>query len=503
MTKQILIVTASKDTAEVVQSRLDKVGEERAIDLYHDWARHAKEAELRLERSAYDLVISDVDIPGDGNSVLREGERLGLKLLQRDRDGNRAVPCILLDALYNREVSRQASGKLSIDYVTREELDWDDWLAELCKKDLFAETAKSKPLHLDLDIILPDNHYILEIVGMPGSRVDGGLTLNDAALKKLVRASRGIQVDGNDWEEDLRSIGDELGTQIFESNFAFASKFFEYLGRVKDRENVTIRFVVRRDIHPIALEAIKDKAAEHFWMLSAPVYRRLQEFTDRYALYQDEETKTGPINCLIIQADVECKVKIPEFGIDLSRLENVRSEARWLRFYLNALKREKPNHIGEIAIMSGPAAAVHEALKSGKWHIVHYAGHSFFNASTNVGYLFFPSGKGGRVERITAEEFASWLHASEVRFVYLSSCHSSEDDFVFELANGHVPAIVGFRWDIPDKHAKQYTRCFYQNLLERRSLEYAFFEARKQMHAKYRTEPIWASPMLVIQTKAQ
>ncbi|NIO06181.1 MAG: hypothetical protein GTN74_16725 [Proteobacteria bacterium] len=85
----------------------------------------------------------------------------------------------------------------------------------------------------------------------------------------------------------------------------------------------------------------------------------------------------------------------------------------------------------------------------------------------------------------------------------MSSCRSSEEDFVFALASQNIPAIVGFRWDIEDKLAEEYTRFFYDHLVGgNKSLEYAFLESRKRMHEAHKKNKIWAAPMLVMQLKA-
>ena len=62
-----------------------------------------------------------------------------------------------------------------------------------------------------------------------------------------------------------------------------------------------------------------------------------------------------------------------------------------------------------------------------------------------------------------------------------------------------IPAVVGFRWDIEDEQAREYTEKFYTHLFHQRSIESAFFEARKEMHDARPKEPIWASPVLVVQ----
>ncbi len=510
MTKRILLVTASETDAEVLGTCVDELAKALGIEVYRDRAKHQREAEVRLGQAPYNLIISDVDIPEDGSSVVREKKRSGLSLLTGLRNRRVRVPVILLGSLYEREVARQLAPIACAEYVNREGSDWENWLAEACKKYLVAQTSEPKALRLEVDIVLhPADKYQwrLNVVGLPGGGLEGALALDREELSRLSLESEELGKSEH-WEQHLRNIGENLFKQIFESNFKFAREFYSNVGKIGDRKNVWIRFVVARDMHPIVLEALKEVGEdERYWMLSTPIYRRVTELTDRYALYQDAETRDGPINCIIIQADIESKVTIPKFNLELEHLGNVKDEVEWLRIHLDKLKKEQPHLVGEVAVVDRAGThgtftdAVREALQGGKWHIVHYAGHSYFDPAAKAGHVFFPGGPGGKVEDRRAEEFANWLATCDARFVFLSSCHSSEEDFVFELANAHVPAVMGFRWDIADKLAEEYTECFYTELFEKKSLEYAFLEARTQMHAKERETQIWASPMLVIQAK--
>jgi CHAT domain-containing protein len=132
--------------------------------------------------------------------------------------------------------------------------------------------------------------------------------------------------------------------------------------------------------------------------------------------------------------------------------------------------------------------------------MVHYAGHSYFDPSTKEGSVFFP-GAGRRIDIVRADKFSAWLRSADVRFIFLSSCHSSEAGFVFEMARTQIPAIVGFRWDIEDDKAVEYTKMFYRALFggDDRCLEHAFLKARKGIYENNQLNPIWAAPVLVIQ----
>ena len=60
---------------------------------------------------------------------------------------------------------------------------------------------------------------------------------------------------------------------------------------------------------------------------------------------------------------------------------------------------------------------------------------------------------------------------------------------------------MGFLWNVSDPKAREFAESFYDKLLagKERSLEYACLAAKQEMHAKYENNPIWASPVLVMQ----
>ena len=92
--------------------------------------------------------------------------------------------------------------------------------------------------------------------------------------------------------------------------------------------------------------------------------------------------------------------------------------------------------------------------------------------------------------------FAGWIR--DAQLVTLSSCHSAEENFAFELVRNFVPAVIGFRWAIEDEIATDFIlKCLYPNLFALRSIEKAFQKARAAAHDIYRKQPIWAAPMLI------
>jgi hypothetical protein len=195
-------------------------------------------------------------------------------------------------------------------------------------------------------------------------------------------------------------------------------------------------------------------------------------------------------------------------------LHNVPVEAEWLEGFLKHERDVEPTveigkvlRITEKTVPKGRSFCEHvqETLEQeGPWHLVHYAGHSYYEKTESRGYVIFPGRPSGKLspEAIDMEDFGEWLRENRTDIVYMSSCHSSDSSIVFELARNYVPAIVGFRWDIEDGKAAEHARAFYTNLLSGSQsirIEYAFLKARKETYRSDRTDKAWAAPMLIRQ----
>jgi hypothetical protein len=331
-------------------------------------------------------------------------------------------------------------------------------------------------------------------------------------LKKLADMARDIEnCDYPTWVNLLQIIGNDLTKRIISANGTFSMHCWQAIGHAKGIENARLRFTTGRDVHPIALEAlmVPDEEESGFWMLKSPVIRRLSAEGRRWPLFEDEGTRSGPLNCLIIEADTEGYVP----GLKrLKKLENVTEECRWLRSFLAGDEEEKPRfaferveHVRAAELPAGRSFKQHvkKRLTDGPcWHVVHYGGHSQYDQAEGRGYVFFP---GRTIAKVDIKEFATWLNRAEARFVFLSSCHSSEADIAFELAHNRVPAILGFRWDVDDDKAEEHAKIFYTELLGgpcARPLEEALLRARQEMHGRFQSNRIWAAPMMIMQAAA-
>jgi len=520
MSTNILSIFKENDSLDLVEALLKRrwSEEHRRINIYS--ALNEREGKELLDNmKKCDLIITELNIFSDEQSSLDETEWRGLRFLKKVRQSPKGrIPGVIITNIVDRRLQDQKAEVEPCELVLRDKL--QEHLVCYVMKSLKKPQDIKKTLHVDFDIKMDSCR------GECSFRADGYafedktilFSIDQNKMGRLIKASKRLRDTKSwpKWEEELQEVGENLMEQIFYENPRFYGYFQEQKAKAGGIENLKIRFEVEEDSHPLVLEALGDSYKRRnfdYWMLKAPIYRRLKKPGQRYPLFADEETRRGPINCLIIESDVSGHVQIesevngktfPE-TLSLEKLKNIKTECDCLLEYL--WDHKKQFNIDRIEIIDKTEVStntefmdcVTETLKNGPWHLVHYAGHSYYESISQSGYVFFP-GRKGRGAPMEIGSFAKLLRDySHVRFIYLSSCESSEADFVFALADSQVPAIVGFRWDILDPKAAEHAGVFYRHLFEKRSLEYAFLETRKEMHSRGDKNRIWAAPMLIMQ----
>jgi len=511
MPKQILLVINDTDTEDIVRDLVkQQLAEHRengkGLWWDFDYARCEEDARQKLEKKQYDLLIAQLGIPKTRKTPLAEEERRGLKVLEFVKSRKIELPCIVLTKDFDRRLNQDMK-----NFEKCELVGIDEALAESLKKSLDGflgrkdqgQEEQRHPVDVEIMIETPCGSYKITAPDMP--RREQSLAIGEELLERLLEASKELdklskqEEEFEWWRQKLRRIGEDLLAELLK-NKDFSRDFFSATSDHIDQSRIV--FSVNERFYPIPLEAIWDKRKKEFWMLEAPVMRRLLDGTDVYPLFTDEKTKNTPINCLIIESPAAGYVD--EKVGELRELDNVRKECEWLENFLAGREQIKPTvQFGRVLRIregiEGKSFAEHveETLKE-TWHVVHYAGHSYYDTDQEEGYVFFPGEQ--QIEKLDFEIFAMSLRRTN--FVYMSSCHSSKSSIVSELARNLVPAIVGFRWDIEDDRAAEHARVFYTDLFTRsRSIEYAFLKARKEMYKKYKNknDKTWAAAMLILQ----
>ena len=243
-----------------------------------------------------------------------------------------------------------------------------------------------------------------------------------------------------------------------------------------------------------------------YWMLQAPLFRTVKRYPKARPLFENPADQRFPINCLLISADT-CGTA-DKLQRDFPRMRRTKEECTRIREKLEQARQSL--NVGTIKVLSSDEPNeentpcwdnVQRLLRAERWHLVHYAGHSYYDEQHKFGCILLPERLSQTPEPIEASTFAS-AFGETPQFVYLSSCESSADEFVFELASIGIPAVAGFRWGVTEDAAFEYAMSFYRHLFTERSLEVAFWQARKETHDTSTLDHnlIWAAAMLIIQT---
>jgi len=299
----------------------------------------------------------------------------------------------------------------------------------------------------------------------------------------------------DNWRDVLQKVGKKL-LEMMSRESSFTWDMSEGLLQAGGENNARVRFVLRPEFHGLMLEAVScPRTRDKYWMLSAPIYRRLLVDGATTGGYFFEGGQ--PISCLII--DAATSGYFEDLKLYLNKLKNVSGECDWVQGLLK--EYQGTYNIGEVRLLRAAPGApplaqqVKEALESRDWGIVHFAGHSHANESG--GWIFFPGAVEGSIERVEMNRFSDWLRRA--KFTYFSSCDSGAGPFVFGLANRRVSNILAFRWEIDDALAFEYAKEFYPPPSNAESRERAFLKARQQMHELHPDDRIWAAPILIKQ----
>lgn len=511
---------------------------------------------LEERHQRFDLIIVHLYLPPDLQSPLDPSNPLGLALLQELNKSKQRIPSILVAPAKNEPLSLEVK-KLGNTDLILEGANFEEELRlyVLQKLKTTYQEPAAKTVHtvaepkqkqdkvfgnVDICLDLDSQRYspnhcagrfdmnIYRPGTMPELIGSGPLWLDWSTLNKLAKKSRELEdiakYPGTCWREELEEIGGSLRKEICEKEENFKKSFSSLLKEVENNiQNTRIRFKLSwapkededprtqysADLQAVVLEALLDDQKK-FLMLQAPIVRRLDASVDekyKKPLYYGENGEK-PLRCLIIEADARGKVELDNGKeVELGKLGHIQEECQEVEKYLqehlqehHEVRRLSKDLLPENLLFQDWVTRTLE--EDGPWDLVHYAGHSKYVKENRTGYVFFPGLQevGKEVVAVQIDQFSMHLRTARVRFVYVSSCQSSEDDFVFQMANNMIPAILGFRWRIDDEEAKEYAVKFYQCLLEYHSLEQAFLEARQYVHKVYEDNRIWVSPLLVLQT---
>jgi tetratricopeptide (TPR) repeat protein len=200
---------------------------------------------------------------------------------------------------------------------------------------------------------------------------------------------------------------------------------------------------------------------------------------------------------------------------DQVRLELLKQEANNLQA---EIKRQNPRTVEngtylpeiELTVLDQPGREeLTQALEQGRYHILHYSGHS--NVSANGGEIYLVSRRTGLTETLSGDDLAGLLVNNKIQMAVFNSClgayraktdssgDTGERNLTESLVKRGISSVLAMSERIPDEVALTLTQLFYRNLSQGYPLDLSVSRVRQGLVSAYGSHQMyWALPMLYL-----
>lgn len=145
------------------------------------------------------------------------------------------------------------------------------------------------------------------------------------------------------------------------------------------------------------------------------------------------------------------------------------------------------------------------AMRHGPWHIFHFIGHGVYDPGRDEGLIALAN-EAGYARPLRAEDLAQLLKGHfHLRLVLLNSCEgargSERDAFsstAATLVRPGIPAVLAMQYEITDESAIEFSRTFYEAVVDGLPLDAAVGEARTSLKIENTLE--WGTPVLYMRS---
>lgn len=198
---------------------------------------------------------------------------------------------------------------------------------------------------------------------------------------------------------------------------------------------------------------------------------------------------------------------------DKVRLNQLKQEAIKLQAELHR-SGESSNHLPEIqlTLLQQPGREeLTQALEQGRYHILHYSGHS--NVGSNGGEIYLVSSRTGLTETLTGDDLAGLLVNNNIQMAVFNSClgaygvssgrndETGERNLTETLVKRGIRSVLAMSERIPDDVALNLTQLFYRNLSQGYSVDLCISRVRQGLISAYGSHQMyWALPILYLQS---
>ncbi|MEA5616424.1 CHAT domain-containing protein [Cronbergia sp. UHCC 0137] len=200
---------------------------------------------------------------------------------------------------------------------------------------------------------------------------------------------------------------------------------------------------------------------------------------------------------------------------DLVRLDLLKQEAIKLQAELHrqpSKLAEGSNHLPEIefTLLDQPGREeLTQTLEQGRFHILHYSGHS--NLGANGGEIYLVSHKTGLTETLSGDDLAGLLLNNNIQMAVFNSClgayrarphpdgETGEGNLTESLVKRGIRSVLAMSERIPDEVALTLTQLFYRNLSQGYPLDLCVSRVRQGLISAYGSQQMyWALPTLYL-----
>ncbi len=197
---------------------------------------------------------------------------------------------------------------------------------------------------------------------------------------------------------------------------------------------------------------------------------------------------------------------------DLVRLDLLKQEAIKLQAELH---RQQPSNTEggflpeiQLTLIEQPGREeLTQALEQGRYHVLHYSGHS--NLGTSGGEIYLVSRRTGLTETLTGDDLAGLLVNNNIQMAVFNSClgaygATSDDNaeigersLTESLVRRGIRSVLAMSERIPDEVALTLTQLFYRNLSQGYSVDLCVSRVRQGLISAYGSHQMyWALPIL-------
>jgi hypothetical protein len=371
--------------------------------------------------------------------------------------------------------------------------------------------AAPQPAARDFSLLLSLDHRVMVADGLYTRFFSLNSGFTDEA-RRLYRDARDAASLRN--LDDLRARLGNLGKNFVDEDWRVAWE--DYFERT-DRQR--IRFILQTgdlDLLDFPIELLPFE--QGFLGLRVPTFKEVLGLRRKepYRLAGGCLPAREPVNVLLVGAGGGGQYA----NRSLSALPQVVPEIIGVCKALRMAATRRSFSLGRIVVLSdAPGLAIEGAVvrpatvdglrealgvepQSG-FHILHYSGHYKFGTSDHETGLLIPGRTG--LELFSLPALFQLLDGDTVRFACFNGCSSGDHQPAtpthylgapYTCLRAGVPAVVGMRWPIGDRDARDLAIVFYEQLASLGVPELALLETRMWAEREHRGT-LWAAPVML------